>query len=332
MMHKKVNTEDFFREIRKGNISFLSRAITLIESTKKSDQLQALQLIQYCLPFAGNSIRIGITGPPGVGKSTFIEAFGNYLISLGKKVAVLAIDPSSSVNKGSILGDKTRMEKLATNTNAFIRPSPAGNTLGGVAHMTKESITLCEAAGFDVILVETVGVGQSETLVYSLTDFFLLLHLAGSGDELQGIKRGIVEMADGIVINKAEGNNLRAARFAKKELENALHFYPPKENQWKPEVHLCSAILNQGILEIWEMISEFLTLTRKNGYFEARRAEQNKEWLKKSITDLLLQDFFASAKVKSSIKKMEQSIAHQQISPLDAAIQLLELYRNKKEE
>jgi LAO/AO transport system kinase len=332
MMHKKVNTEDFFREIRKGNISFLGRAITLIESTKKSDQLQALKLIQYCLPYAGNSIRIGITGPPGVGKSTFIEAFGNYLISLGKKVAVLAIDPSSSVNKGSILGDKTRMEKLATNTNAFIRPSPAGNTLGGVAQMTKESITLCEAAGFDVILVETVGVGQSETLVYSLTDFFLLLYLAGSGDELQGIKRGIVEMADGILINKAEGNNLQVARIAKKELENALHFYPPKENKWKPEVHLCSAILNQGILEIWQMISEFLTLTRKNGYFEAKRAEQNKEWLKKSITDLLLQDFFTSAKVKSSIKKMEQSIANQRISPLDAAIQLIELYRNKKEE
>ena len=332
MMHKKVNTEDFFREIRKGNISFLGRAITLIESTKKSDQLQALKLIQYCLPYAGNSIRIGITGPPGVGKSTFIEAFGNYLISLGKKVAVLAIDPSSSVNKGSILGDKTRMEKLATNTNAFIRPSPAGNTLGGVAQMTKESITLCEAAGFDVILVETVGVGQSETLVYSLTDFFLLLYLAGSGDELQGIKRGIVEMADGILINKAEGNNLQVARIAKKELENALHFYPPKENKWKPEVHLCSAILNQGILEIWQMISEFLTLTRKNGYFEAKRAEQNKEWLKKSITDLLLQDFFTSAKVKSSIKKMEQNIANQRISPLDAAIQLIELYRNKKEE
>jgi LAO/AO transport system kinase len=332
MMHKKVSTEVFFNEIRKGNISYLSRAITLVESNKKADQLLALQLIQHCLPFTGNSIRIGITGPPGVGKSTFIEAFGNYLISQGKKVAVLAIDPSSSVNRGSILGDKTRMEKLSTNRNAFIRPSPAGNTLGGVAQMTKESVVLCEAAGFDVILIETVGVGQSETLVFSLVDFFLLLHLAGSGDELQGIKRGIVEMADGIVINKAEGNNLQAAMLAKKELETALHFYPPKENNWKPKVSLCSAIHDQGIIEVWEMVTEFLVLTKQNGYFESKRTKQNKEWLKKSITELLLHDFFASNKVKSSIKTMEQRIEHQQLSPFDAAIQLIELYKNKKEE
>lgn len=249
---KKPSTEDLVSGITNGNITALSRAITLIESTNPTHTKKANEIITACLPHSNNAIRIGITGVPGVGKSTFIEAFGIHLTGLGKKVAILAVDPSSSLSRGSILGDKTRMEDLVKDKNAFIRPSPSGDSLGGVARKTRESIILCEAAGFDTIIIETVGVGQSETVVHSMVDFFLLLKLAGAGDELQGIKRGIIEMADAIVINKADGDNLKAAKFAKVEFNRALHLYPEKESGWSPKVSLCSALKQEGISEVWE--------------------------------------------------------------------------------
>ena len=273
---KKNTVDEYVTNILQGNIPFLSKAITLVESTNPKHQEQANEIIEKCLPFANNSVRIGITGVPGVGKSTFIEAFGKQLTSQGKKVAVLAVDPSSSVNKGSILGDKTRMEQLVTDSNAFIRPSPAGSSLGGVAQKTRESIILCEAAGFDTIIIETVGVGQSETVVHSMVDFFLLLNLAGAGDELQGIKRGIIEMADAIVINKSDGENEKNAKIAQVEFNRALHLYPLKESNWQPKVLTASALNYKGIDVIDAMIQEYIALTKQNGYFAEKRNEQNK--------------------------------------------------------
>ncbi len=248
------SADELVHAILAGDITALSRAITLVESKNPDHMEKANQVIKKCLPHANKSIRIGITGVPGVGKSTFIESFGKLLTDNGKKVAVLAVDPSSGISKGSILGDKTRMEDLVKEKNAFIRPSPSGESLGGVARKTRETIILCEAAGFDTIIIETVGVGQSETAVHSMVDFFLLLKLAGAGDELQGIKRGIIEMADAIAINKADGDNLKRANLAKLEFNRALHLYPDKESEWKPKVMLCSAIKKTGIDEIWSMI------------------------------------------------------------------------------
>ncbi len=325
-----VSTKEFIDNIIKGNISYLSRAITLIESAKESDKIQAANLLQACLSQTNNSIRVGITGVPGVGKSTFIEAFGSYLTSLGKKVAVLAIDPSSSINKGSILGDKTRMENLSKDKNAFIRPSPAGNSLGGVAKKTKESIILCEAAGFDIILIETVGVGQSETLVNSMVDFFLLLKVAGTGDELQGIKRGIMEMADLIVINKADGDNVKNAEFAKKEFERALHLYPIKENKWSPLVTTCSSIQNNGIKNIWIIINEFLKLNKSNNWFQKNRIDQNKNWLLQSINQQLQDDFYNSKIVIQELDKQMINVEKQDITPSEASRILIDLYRKAK--
>lgn len=329
---KKIDLEKYLSEILSGNISYLSRAITLVESKNSSDQIEALKLIQACMPYTQKSIRIGITGPPGVGKSTFIEAFGTYLTSLGKKIAVLAIDPSSSLNKGSILGDKTRMEELSRDKNAFIRPSAAGSTLGGVARKTKEAIGLCEAAGYEIILIETVGVGQSETMVYNMTDFFLLLHLAGTGDELQGIKRGIVELADGIAINKAEVDNLNLTKLAQKELQSALHFYPPKENSWIPKVLTCSALNRNGIEEIWSMVTDFVELTRKNGFFDKKRIDQESLWFRETLQSLLFDDFFHSEKIKTTSKILEKEIRSGKTSPFEAAHQLIEIYKKEKEE
>ena len=325
-----VSTKDFIDNIIKGNISYLSRAITLIESAKESDKMQAANLLQACLSQTNDSIRIGITGVPGVGKSTFIEAFGSYLTSLGKKVAVLAIDPSSSINKGSILGDKTRMENLSKDKNAFIRPSPAGNSLGGVAKKTKESIILCEAAGFDIILIETVGVGQSETLVNSMVDFFLLLKVAGTGDELQGIKRGIMEMADLIVINKADGDNIKNAELAKKEFERALHLYPIKENKWSPLVTTCSSIQNNGIKNIWIIINDFLKLSKSNNWFQNNRINQNKNWLLQSINQQLQDDFYNSKIIVHELDKQMINVEKQDITPSEATRILIELYRKEK--
>jgi LAO/AO transport system kinase len=317
--------EEFVEHILKGNISYLSRAITLIESTNKGHQQKANSILEACLPYANKSIRIGITGVPGVGKSTFIEAFGKHFTSKGKKVAVLAIDPSSSINKGSILGDKTRMEELVKDPNAYIRPSPSGDSLGGVAQKTRETIILCEAAGFDIIFIETVGVGQSETAVHSMVDFFLLLKLAGAGDELQGIKRGIIEMADAIVINKADNDNIKNAKLAKAEFSRALHLYPVKESQWQPQVTTCSAFHNIGLENVYNIIDDYINLTKGNGYFEKRRNEQNNYWLLETINQELKNSFYQQKKVKSALKKYSEAIKDLKTTPFKAAEELLKL-------
>lgn len=317
--------EALIQDIFKGDVTALSRAITLVESKSPKHLKKANTIINACLPKANNSLRIGITGVPGVGKSTFIEAFGTHLTSLGKKVAVLAVDPSSSITKGSILGDKTRMEDLVKDKNAFIRPSASGDSLGGVARKTRETIILCEAAGFDTIIIETVGVGQSETAVHSMVDFFLLLKLAGAGDELQGIKRGIIEMADAIVINKADGDNKKRAKMAKVEFNRALHLYPEKASKWQPKVSLCSALQNEGIAAVWDMISDYAKLTKDNHYFETHRADQNKFWLLQTIEEHLKLDFFRDQKIKDALKEQLALIEAHKTTPFAAADYLLKL-------
>ena len=326
----KRSVSDIHMALLTGNITALSQAITLVESKNPNHLEQANSIVNSSLPHANKSIRIGITGVPGVGKSTFIESFGTFLTALGHKVAVLAVDPSSSITKGSILGDKTRMEDLVKNKNAFIRPSASGDSLGGVARKTRESIILCEAAGYDVIVIETVGVGQSETAVHSMVDFFLLLKLAGAGDELQGIKRGIMEMADAIAINKADGDNLRAAKLAKVEFNRALHMYPLKENNWQPKVNLCSAIKNEGITEIWEDISTFISTTKSNNAFENNRKSQNKYWFLQTIDDSLKQAFYANKDTKIELDFIIKDIENSKVSPFVAAKKLLDLYYSKK--
>lgn len=322
---KIPSSDEFVSKILSGNITFLSRAITLIESTNIKHQQKANEILERCLPHANNSIRIGITGVPGVGKSTFIETFGKHLTSKGKKVAVLAVDPSSSVNKGSILGDKTRMEQLVTDENAFIRPSPSGTSLGGVAQKTRESIVLCEAAGFDTIIIETVGVGQSETAVHSMVDFFLLLKLAGAGDELQGIKRGIIEMADAIVINKADGDNLKNSKIAKVEFNRALHLYPPKENGWQPKVLVASALHNSGIDKIDEIISEYILLAKNTNYFNKKRNNQNKHWLFSTIEQQLKNTFYKNPKIQEALNKEIEKLKSSESTPFNSAKRLLDL-------
>ncbi|NQX77064.1 methylmalonyl Co-A mutase-associated GTPase MeaB, partial [Gilvibacter sp.] len=267
--------------------------------------------------------RIGITGVPGVGKSTFIEQFGQLLLAQGHKVAVLAVDPSSSISRGSILGDKPRMESLVKAENAFIRPSASGDSLGGVARKTREAIVLCEAAGYDVILIETVGVGQSETAVHSMTDFFLLLKLAGAGDELQGIKRGIIEMADAIVINKADGENEKAARLAKAEFNRALHLYPEKENGWTPKTLTCSAIENKGIDAIYELIQGFTQQTQDSGAFEHNRQQQEHYWFKETISNTVLDDFYNRPEIINEIKAQKALLDAQKTTPFEAAFAVL---------
>ncbi len=291
----ELSPEHIFEGIEQGDPAALSSGITLIESQRPEDRADANLLIQKCLPISGNSIRIGITGVPGVGKSTFIEVFGKELADKGKRVAVLAVDPSSSVSGGSILGDKTRMNELSIMENVFIRPSPAGDTLGGVARKTRESILLCEAAGFDVILIETVGVGQSETVVKSMVDFFLLLMLSGAGDELQGIKKGIMEMADALVITKADGDNVGRANLAAREYKNAMHLYPPNDNGWIPEVFTCSAVEGTNVERVHEVIMNFHKAMTLNGSLEQERHEQDKKWLSETLKELLLGDFFLNA-------------------------------------
>ena len=321
----KPSIEDLVKGITQGNITALSRAITLVESTNPTHLKKANAVVTACLAFANNSIRIGITGVPGVGKSTFIEALGAHLTNENKKVAVLAVDPSSSLSKGSILGDKTRMEDLVKNPNAFIRPSPSGDSLGGVARKTRETIILCEAAGFNTILIETVGVGQSETAVHSMVDFFLLLKLAGAGDELQGIKRGIIEMADAIVINKADGDNVKSAKYAKLEFNRALHLYPEKASGWTPKTALCSALHNEGIAEVWEMINTYIRETKKNTYFENHRTEQNKFWLLQTIEDRLKSNFYNRNGIKTELQSQIDLIESGKTTPFNAAEYLLGL-------
>jgi LAO/AO transport system kinase len=323
------SAEELVEGILAGNITALSRAITLVESTNPIHLAKANAIINSCLPHANQSVRIGITGVPGVGKSTFIEAFGKHLTSLGKKVAVLAVDPSSTISHGSILGDKTRMEELVKDKNAFIRPSASGETLGGVARKTRETITLCEAAGFDTIIIETVGVGQSETAVHSMVDFFLLLKIAGAGDELQGIKRGIMEMADAIVINKADGDNIKKSQFAKVEFNRALHLFPAKKSGWTPTTATCSAITSEGIPEVWNTITEFLSLTQTNSYFFQKRKEQNQFWMLETINDQLKSNFFSNPGIQQLLDSTKKAVQNDEISPFAAASLLLEKYFKK---
>lgn len=321
------SAEELIANILKGDITALSRAITLVESTSEKHLEKANEIIKGCLPHANKSVRIGITGVPGVGKSTFIEAFGKYLTSIGKKVAVLAVDPSSSISHGSILGDKTRMEELVKDKNAYIRPSASGESLGGVARKTRETIILCEACGFDTILIETVGVGQSETAVHSMVDFFLLLNLAGAGDELQGIKRGIMEMADLIVINKADGDNVKRARLAKTEYNRALHLFPMKNSGWSPKVTTCSALHNEGIAEVWQTITEYFELTQENHYFEQKRKEQNQYWLIETINEQLKQNFYNHPEIQKLLEEHKKAVQNNEISPFAAAQLLLNVYK-----
>ncbi|MFT4760060.1 MAG: LAO/AO transport system kinase [Paraglaciecola sp.] len=318
-----LSIDTYIKGITNGDRVLLSRAITLIESTLPTHQAQAQKIIEACLPFANNSVRIGVTGTPGVGKSTFIEAFGTHLTKLGKKVAVLAIDPSSQMSRGSILGDKTRMENLSSNENAFIRPSPAANSLGGVARKTRETIILCEAAGFDTILIETVGVGQSEIAVHSMVDFFLLLLLPGAGDELQGIKRGIVEMADLLVVNKADGDRLLLAKQAKKEYRNAIHLFPPTDSGWIPKVDICSALNEEGIENVWKYIVDYQKITKENTFFEKNRKAQAKFWLHSSIQDKLRQLFYENEVVKRELEGVEKAVLNGEISSFKGADDLL---------
>jgi LAO/AO transport system kinase len=280
---RQLSVDEYVNGILEGNVTILSRAVTMVESSLPEHQKIAQQIIERCLPHSGKSIRLGITGVPGAGKSTFIESMGMHIIRNGGKLAVLAIDPSSERSKGSILGDKTRMEKLSGEKDAYIRPSPSAGSLGGVARKTRETIILCEAAGFDTIFIETVGVGQSETAVHSMVDFFLLLMLAGAGDELQGIKRGIMEMADAITINKADGQNVERAKLAQAEYRSALHLFPPTNSGWTPEVKTCSSLYHQDVDKIWDMILEYVKLTKENGYFESNRRSQAKYWMYESI-------------------------------------------------
>ena len=321
--------EELVNGILSGNITALSRAITLVESTNISHLEKANQVINGCLPHANQSIRIGITGVPGVGKSTFIEAFGKHLTGLGKKVAVLAVDPSSTISHGSILGDKTRMEELVKDEKAYIRPSASGETLGGVARKTRETITLCEAAGFDIIIIETVGVGQSETAVHSMVDFFLLLKISGAGDELQGIKRGIMEMADAIVINKADGDMIQKANLAKVEFNRALHLFPAKKSGWTPTTATCSSITRAGIDEVWKTISEFVALTKSNHYFFEKRKEQNQYWMLETIDEQLKSHFYNHPEIQTLLEANKKAVQKDEISPFAAAQLLLEKYFKK---
>ncbi len=321
-----LSVSNYCNEILQGNRTILSRVVTLIESNKPEHQLIAQEIISRCLPYSGKSVRIGITGVPGAGKSTFIESFGTYLTSIGKRLAVLAIDPSSERSKGSILGDKTRMEELSADPNAYIRPSPSSGSLGGVARKTRETIILCEAAGFDTILIETVGVGQSETVVHSMVDFFLLLKISGAGDELQGIKRGIMEMADTIVINKADGDNIHRANHAATLFRNALHLFPPTESGWIPQVMTCSALRKTGISEVWSCMEDYFTLAIGNKHFDVRRANQARYWMFETIEENLKNNFYHNNQVKSALSHLETKVLGDRISPFVAARELLEKY------
>ena len=325
-----MNPEILFEGILRGRLSSLSSGITLIESQNSIHRNAANELVQKCLPHSGKSIRIGITGVPGVGKSTFIESFGMLLIEKGFKVAVLAVDPSSSVSGGSILGDKTRMNELSAQETVFIRPSPAGDTLGGVARKTRESILLCEAAGYDFILIETVGVGQSETVVKSMVDFFLLLMLSGAGDELQGIKKGIMEMADALVITKADGDNKQRAKIAAREYKNAMHLFPANKNNWIPKVFTCSSIEKSNISDVLEVIEDFRTHVVSNGWFHSNRKNQDKKWLSETLKELIVNDFFLDAKMVLQLKDIEQKVINGEMTSFQAADELYKYYTNAR--
>lgn len=320
----RLSITDYANGIINHDRVLLSRAITLAESKLDADQILCEELIQKVLPHTGKAIRIGITGIPGVGKSTFIESFGKHLTSIGKKLAVLAIDPSSIRSKGSILGDKTRMDELSRDENAFIRPTPTSSTLGGVAGKTREAILLCEAAGFDVIIIETVGVGQSEISVRNMVDFFLLLMIGGAGDELQGIKKGIMEMADGIVITKADGENQKRSKQAQADYQHALHLFPLSVSGWTPKVLVASALEKTGLIETWEMIESFKNFTTTNGFFDLQRIEQNKDWFYASIESRFQNEIMKNEGLQKKIIDAEQQIKNGTMNPTMASRKIVD--------
>ena len=324
---KELSLEDFKKGVLEGNKTILARAITMVESNAEAHFDIAQQLVSDLQPHAGKAFRIGITGVPGAGKSSFIEAFGTMLCrEYGKKVAVLAVDPSSTVTGGSVLGDKTRMENLSRCDNAFIRPSPSGGMLGGVARKSRETMVLCEAAGYDVILVETVGVGQSETAVHSMVDFFLLIQLAGTGDELQGIKRGIMEMADGIAINKADGDNIERANLAAAQFRNALHLFPPTPSKWVPEVVTYSGYYELNIDKVWDMIDRYFAYVKETGYFDRKRNEQAKYWMFETINEELRNNFYRIPEIAALLQQKEMRILNNEQSSFTAAHDALDAY------
>jgi len=325
-----IKINDIAEGVRNGNLRSLAKAITLIESRSPDHSLAATTLLDELLPFSGGAIRVGISGVPGVGKSTFIEALGLHLTGQGHKVAVLAVDPSSQLSGGSILGDKTRMEMLSRDHNAFIRPSPAGETLGGVARKTRETMLICEAANYDVIIVETVGVGQSEITVASMVDMFLLLQLPGAGDELQGIKRGVMEIADAIIINKAEGENRPRAELAGQQYENALHMMAPKSLNWQIPVQLCSALKNEGIAEVWQQVVAFRAAMQASGEFDTKRSKQNSDWMWTLLMDDLKDYFLRDRQIEALLPQVQESVMQGISTPSAAARRLLETFKKIK--
>ena len=323
----ELSVGEMVEGIVKGDVTILSQAVTLVESVNPNHQKKAQEVIDKCLPYSGNSVRIGISGVPGAGKSTSIDEFGIHVLDrFGGKLAVLAIDPSSERSKGSILGDKTRMEKLSVRKESFIRPSPSAGSLGGVARKTRETIILCEAAGYDKIFVETVGVGQSETACHSMVDFFLLIQLAGTGDELQGIKRGIMEIADGIVINKCDGNNVDKCHLAATNFRNALHFFPAPDSGWMPKVLCYSGFYGTGVKEVWDMVYEYIDFVKDNGYFDYRRNEQNKYWMYETINESLRNNFYNNELIQKSLQEYEQRVLRGEKTSFAAAHDLLDIY------
>ena len=321
------SNESLAAAIKAGDRRALAKGITLVESTRSDHRQQAAELLETLMSATGNSIRIGISGVPGVGKSTFIEAFGNLLLERGHRVAVLAVDPTSAVTGGSILGDKTRMETLAFAKNAFVRPSPAGKTLGGVTRRTRESLLLCEAAGFDVILVETVGVGQSETAVADMTDMFVLLLLPAGGDELQGIKRGIMELADLVLVNKADGEQTNSANQTMADYRSALHFMKSRFASWQPQVLACSSLKNSGIAEVWQEVESFRSTTTASGELQQHRAQQARSWMWSETAEALVADLKNHPAVKSLVPELEQAVLRGELPPTLAAQRLIEHYK-----
>ena len=330
--HREYSVDEMVEGLLRGDVTILSQAVTLVESVNPEHQAKAQEVIEKCLPYSGKSVRIGISGVPGAGKSTSIDVFGTHVLdTYGGKLAVLAIDPSSERSKGSILGDKTRMEKLSLRKEAFIRPSPSAGSLGGVARKTRETIILCEAAGYDKIFIETVGVGQSETACHSMVDFFLLIQVAGTGDELQGIKRGIMEIADGIVVNKCDGDNVDKCQMAATHFRNALHFFPMSESGWLPKVLCYSGFYGYGVKEVWEMIFEYVDFVKKNGYFETRRHRQNKYWMYETIEANLRNRFYNDPVIAKKLAEAEMNVQNGEKTSFTAAHSLLdEFYKQLK--
>jgi LAO/AO transport system kinase len=328
-MPKRLPAQTYIDGVRRGDRVLLSQAITLVESTRPADRRLAGEVIEALMPDTGASFRLGITGVPGVGKSTFIDAFGHHLTQKGHQVAVLAIDPSSNVSRGSILGDKTRMDRLSHDPKAYIRPSPTGGSLGGVARKTRETLLLCEAAGYNVIFIETVGVGQSEVAVHSMVDFFLLLMLPNAGDELQGIKKGIMEMADAVVINKADGDYQGAARQARVSYGQALRLFPLAASGWRPEVLTCSALQDEGLDRVWDSLQRYQTHTQQNGHWQRRREQQAIQWMEETIQHLMDQAFHQDPVVREALPDIQAAVGKGQQSPTQAAEALMKRWMQR---